>query len=96
MPNARLSLLLVALGGCSMVKCRLYSAWDLYGSFPIPAMEASRLTFTSNGTIVRPSSGSTPSGWSRGFGRKEINRVRELVEEHREQLLESWNEFFHG
>jgi hypothetical protein len=33
---------------------------------------------------------------SRGFGRKEINRVRELVEEHREQLLESWNEFFHG
>ena len=33
---------------------------------------------------------------SRGLRRKEINRVRELVEEHREQLLESWNEFFHG
>jgi hypothetical protein len=33
---------------------------------------------------------------SRGFGRKEINRMRELVMQHREQLLERWNEFFHG
>jgi len=33
---------------------------------------------------------------SRGFRRQEINRIRELVEEHREQLLESWNEFFQG
>ena len=33
---------------------------------------------------------------SRGFRRKEINRIRELIEEYREQLLESWNEFFHG
>ena len=33
---------------------------------------------------------------SRGFSRKEINRVRRVVVEHQEQLLESWNEFFHG
>jgi len=33
---------------------------------------------------------------SRGFRRQEINRVRELVVEHREQLLESWNDFFRG
>jgi hypothetical protein len=33
---------------------------------------------------------------TRGFDRKEINRIRELIEEHREQLLEGWNEFFHG
>ncbi len=33
---------------------------------------------------------------SRGFRRKEINQIRGLVEEHREQLLESWNEFFNG
>ena len=33
---------------------------------------------------------------SRGFRRKEINRIGELVEEYREQLLEGWNEFFHG
>lgn len=33
---------------------------------------------------------------SRGFRRKEINRVRELVEEYREQLGEGWNEFFRG
>lgn len=31
---------------------------------------------------------------SRGFRRVEINRIRELVEEHRKQFLESWNEFF--
>ena len=31
---------------------------------------------------------------SHGFRRKEINRVRKLVEENREQLLEIWNEFF--
>lgn len=34
--------------------------------------------------------------WSHGFRRKEINRIRKLAEEHREQLLEIWNEFFHG
>lgn len=33
---------------------------------------------------------------SRGFSRKEINRLRELVEENREKLLESWHEFFRG
>jgi hypothetical protein len=33
---------------------------------------------------------------SHGFSRKEINRIRELVEEHQLQLLESWNEFFRG
>jgi len=33
---------------------------------------------------------------SRGFSRKDINRVRGLVEEYRQQLLESWDEFFRG
>ena len=33
---------------------------------------------------------------SHGFSRKEINRVRSLVEENQQQMLESWNEFFHG
>ena len=33
---------------------------------------------------------------SRGFARREINRIRELVEQHRNQLLESWHDFFHG
>jgi hypothetical protein len=33
---------------------------------------------------------------SRGFRRKEINRVRGLVEEHQAHLLESWHEFFRG
>jgi hypothetical protein len=31
-----------------------------------------------------------------GFGRKELNRIRELVEQHQEQLRESWHAFFHG
>jgi hypothetical protein len=33
---------------------------------------------------------------SRGFSRKEINRIRDLVEQHRQQLLEGWDEFFRG
>ena len=33
---------------------------------------------------------------SHHFSRKEINKVRSLVEQHRHQLLESWNEFFRG
>lgn len=33
---------------------------------------------------------------SDGFRRKEINQIRELIEDHREQLLESWNAFFPG
>lgn len=33
---------------------------------------------------------------SRGYSRKEINEIRRLVEQHREQFLETWNEFFRG
>jgi len=33
---------------------------------------------------------------SYGFNRKEIRRIRELVEENQQQLLESWHEFFRG
>jgi len=29
-----------------------------------------------------------------GFSRQELNRVQQLVEENREQLLRSWNEYF--
>jgi hypothetical protein len=31
---------------------------------------------------------------SHGFGSKEINRIRRLVEEHDQELLESWHAFF--
>ena len=31
---------------------------------------------------------------SGGFSRSEINRIQRLVEEDREYLLRSWNEFF--
>ena len=33
---------------------------------------------------------------SGGFSRAEIARIRNLVEEHREDLMEAWNEYFHG
>lgn len=29
-----------------------------------------------------------------GFNGRELNRIRLLVEEHREVLLEAWNEYF--
>ena len=31
---------------------------------------------------------------SGGYGRNELNQIRRLVEENREHLLRSWNEFF--
>ncbi|MGV0028129.1 DUF4160 domain-containing protein [Phormidesmis priestleyi] len=31
---------------------------------------------------------------NRGFSRTEINRIQKLVEEHQEQLLAGWNDFF--
>jgi hypothetical protein len=31
---------------------------------------------------------------SRGFGRTEIRRIQKLVEDHREQLLRNWHEYF--
>jgi hypothetical protein len=34
--------------------------------------------------------------WSRGFGRKEIGRLQQIIEENRQQLLGSWHEYFHG
>ncbi len=33
---------------------------------------------------------------SRGFSGAEINRVRQVVEEHRDDLLRSWDEYFEG
>lgn len=33
---------------------------------------------------------------SGGFGRTEIGRIQKLVEESREDLLRSWNEYFNG
>jgi hypothetical protein len=32
---------------------------------------------------------------SHGFKRKEINRLRSLVERNQNRLLEAWDEFFH-
>ena len=31
---------------------------------------------------------------SHGLRKKEIRRIRKLVEEHEQRLMESWNEFF--
>lgn len=31
---------------------------------------------------------------NRGFSRTEINRIQKLIEEHQEQLLAGWHEFF--
>ena len=33
---------------------------------------------------------------SGGFSRKELNRIQKLVEENKETLLRSWNEYFNG
>lgn len=33
---------------------------------------------------------------SGSFGRTEINRIQKLVEENRNDLLRSWNEYFNG
>ena len=33
---------------------------------------------------------------SRGFSSKELNRIRRLVEENRERLRRSWDEYFQG
>ncbi len=32
--------------------------------------------------------------WSHGFRPGEINRIRKIVERHRDELVEKWNEFF--
>lgn len=31
---------------------------------------------------------------SGGFGRRELNQIQRLVEDNRERLVRSWNEFF--
>ena len=33
---------------------------------------------------------------SGGFSRPEIGRIQGLVIEHRDTLMEAWNEYFHG
>ena len=34
--------------------------------------------------------------WNRGFGRREIRQIRRIVEDHREELLRCWDDFFSG
>jgi Domain of unknown function (DUF4160) len=29
-----------------------------------------------------------------GFGRKELNKIERVIEDHQEDLMESWDEFF--
>jgi len=31
---------------------------------------------------------------SRGFSRKETNRIEDLIEDHQDQLMEDWHEYF--
>jgi hypothetical protein len=31
-----------------------------------------------------------------GFSRHEISTIQSIVEQHEQQILERWNEFFHG
>ena len=33
---------------------------------------------------------------SGGFSRTEIGRIQRLVREHREEIVEAWNEYFRG
>ncbi len=33
---------------------------------------------------------------SRGYSRRELSHIQRLVEEHRPQLVRSWNEYFHN
>ncbi len=33
---------------------------------------------------------------SRGFSRRELSRIQRLVEEHSEELLRGWDEYFNG
>ena len=56
----------------------------------------SRLTFTSSVTITKPQFWLDPVRLqnSGGFGRNEINRVQKLIEENRERLRRSWDEYF--
>ncbi len=32
---------------------------------------------------------------SRGFSRRELRQIQRLVEQHQEELLRGWNEYFH-
>jgi Domain of unknown function (DUF4160) len=33
---------------------------------------------------------------SRGFRRKELNRIRKIIEQNQTRLIENWHEFFNG
>jgi Domain of unknown function (DUF4160) len=34
--------------------------------------------------------------YNKGFNRNEINQIQKIVEEHQEQLLAGWHDFFNG
>ena len=35
-----------------------------------------------------------PEAYNRGFAARDLQRIRELIEAHREQIEEAWNEHF--
>ena len=90
--------LLIESMQCRMRICRQCCGLDHFGFSSTPVTKLSPRTFMSNMTITRRNSELEPVrlAWSHGFRRKEINRARKVVEVHRKQLLELWNEFFNG
>jgi flagellar hook-basal body complex protein FliE len=60
------------------------------------AIVTNRLMSMWNAIETKPNSGSIRSEFKAilGFSRTEINRIQKLVEEHQEQLLAGWNDFF--
>jgi len=69
---------------------------DLIGSSSTPVIAISQNMSTLSATIVVAKFWLDPVRLQRsgGFGSSEINRIQNLVEDNREDLIRSWNEYF--
>ena len=76
--------------------CRLFSERVLIGFSLSHWIGPSLRIFTSDGRNMVAKFWLEPVALQRagGFSRHELNVLAKLVNEHRERLLESWNEFF--
>jgi len=78
------------------VACRPFSEFGLIGSSSFNWIAASLRTFHVQREQMVAKFWLQPVVQERsgGFSRRELNTLEKLVVEHREQLVEKWNEFF--
>ena len=67
----------------------------LKGFFSMRVIATNHRMCMSSETTTKRSSGSVRRGYSETwFSRKQLNRIEQIIEDHQDELMRAWDEFF--